>query len=118
MNVPNSDSMVTCFFSADSNMTNDLRVNAKTFERWRSDQRLFLRGTYNSMRCPILNTLYISCQLVLRFFLYQLKQGRNREQVIFDHMQVINKMQHFCLRAAAAVNHAMYLVAVLHQALP
>src|SRR5690606_5284180 len=49
------------------------------------------------------------------FFLDKAKQGRNREQVVLDHMDIIDKVQDLGLRSAAAMHDAVDLTGVMCQ---
>ena len=41
------------------------------------------------------------------FFLYQIKQRRNREHVVFDYMLVFHEVEHLGPGASCAVDHAV-----------
>ncbi len=57
----------------------------------------------------MLNTWYISSRGVPDCSWIRLKQRWHREQVVFDHMQFLNEMQHFGLSAATAMYHPVDL---------
>src|SRR5690606_27763822 len=48
-----------------------------------------------------------------RFFLDEVEQGRDVEQVVLDHMQVVDEVQYFGLCSATAMDHPMDLLAVI-----
>src|SRR5690606_5309867 len=47
------------------------------------------------------------------FFADDSKQRRNVEEIVFDNMQAVDEVQHFCLCSAAAVDNTMNALAVL-----
>ena len=52
---------------------------------------------------------------ILQAFLYNPEQWRRWEEVVFYDVYLIGKVQHFGLGAAAAMYHAVYVLAVLLQ---
>ena len=45
-------------------------------------------------------------------FLDKFEQWRNREHIVFYHMQLVDKVKYFCLCAAAAMDHTVNFSAV------